>query len=67
MKKLIQNGMIHDAVNAAPVIAGSVLGQCGSGRHDHFSDVHPITDWRTQISHAEKIGLGSGEYELITV
>ena len=56
-----------DAVNAAPVIAGSVLGQCGSGRHDHFSDVHPITDWRTQISHAEKIGLGSGEYELITV
>ncbi|MCR4667627.1 MAG: DUF362 domain-containing protein [Desulfovibrio sp.] len=56
-----------DAVNAAPVIASSELGKCGKGRHDHFTDIHPVTDWRSQIEHGEKIGLGTSEYELITV
>jgi uncharacterized Fe-S center protein len=62
-----------DAVNAAPVIQSSILGKCERGRHDangnedHFTNIHPTTDWRDQISHAEKIGLGSGKYELITV
>lgn len=56
-----------DAVNAAPIIASSELGSCEHTHNDHFTDVHPITDWRSQISHAEKIGLGSSEYERITV
>ena len=56
-----------DAVNEAPVIASSVLGQCDHGHHDHFTSIHPTTDWRSQIKHAEAIGLGSSEYELITV
>ena len=34
---------------------------------DHFHNIHPVTDWRSQIAHAETIGLGSGEYELITL
>lgn len=60
-----------DAVNAAPVISSSVLGEklgeAASCGHDHFTTIHPHTDWRDQISHAEAIGLGSSEYELITV
>ena len=56
-----------DAVNAAPVISSSVLGQCDHRQHDHFTSIHPTTDWRSQIRHAEDIGLGSSEYELITV
>ncbi len=56
-----------DAVNAAPVIASSVLGQCSHGDHDHFTSIHPTTDWRSQIQHAEAIGLGTAEYELITL
>ena len=56
-----------DAVNAAPVIASSVLGQCDHADHDHFTSIHPTTDWRSQIQHAEAIGLGSSEYELITL
>jgi len=62
-----------DAVNAAPGIQASLLGgrkRChldASGNEDHFTDIHPSTDWRIQISHAEKIGLGSGAYELVTV
>ena len=55
-----------EAVNAAPIISSSVLGQCEHG-HDHFTSVHPTTNWRSQIEHAEVIGLGSGEYELITL
>lgn len=56
-----------DAVNRQPVIAGSILEQHGSRHHDHFTDVHPDTNWKTAVDHAEKIGLGSKEYELITI
>jgi uncharacterized Fe-S center protein len=61
-----------DAVNTAPGIAASILGdrehthKLPNGE-DHLTDVHPTTDWRTQIAHAEKIGLGTGNYELVTV
>ena len=55
-----------DAVNAAPVLKGTVLDEAPRGK-DHFTSIHPSTDWRSQIDHAEKIGLGSGEYELITI
>ncbi|MDR3042786.1 MAG: DUF362 domain-containing protein [Desulfovibrio sp.] len=79
-----------DAVNAAPVIPGTVLGDrfgkqlegkgepargCSghagrtghTGQHDHFHVVHPSTNWRSQIEHAEALGLGSGTYELVTI
>ena len=56
-----------DAVNAAPIIASSALGQCDHEHHDHFTSIHPTTDWRSQIRHAEEIGLGNAEYELITL
>jgi uncharacterized Fe-S center protein len=56
-----------DAVNAAPGIETSILGEREHTHHDHFTDIHPATGWRGQITHAEKIGLGSGKYELITV
>lgn len=56
-----------DAVNAAPVIASSVLGEVGQVHGDHFTCVHPATNWRSQIEHAEAIGLGNGDYELITL
>jgi uncharacterized Fe-S center protein len=57
-----------DAVNAAPPIMTSIQNEhtCEFG-HDHFRNIHPTTDWRGQIAHAEKIGLGSGEYELVTI
>ncbi|MDR2658595.1 MAG: DUF362 domain-containing protein [Spirochaetaceae bacterium] len=56
-----------DAANAAPVIATSVLSERQQTHGDHFVDVHPETHGAAQISHAEKIGLGSSEYELITM
>ena len=33
--------------------------------HDPFKDVHPNTSWRECLEHAEKIGLGTREYDLI--
>ena len=33
--------------------------------HDPFKDNHPNTSWRETLEHAEKIGLGTREYELI--
>lgn len=61
-----------DACNKMPVISGSLLddhmhaeGACD--HHDHFTNVSPNTNWKTCMEHAEKIGLGSAEYELITV
>lgn len=56
-----------DAVNAAPALAGTLLAEASCGHSDHFACIHPATDWRSQIAHAEKIGLGSGAYELVSL
>ena len=34
---------------------------------DKFGHIHPDTDWRVGLEHAQKIGLGKIEYELIKV
>lgn len=56
-----------DAVNRQPVIAGSVLSEQPHCHHDHFTDTHPDTNWMSAIEHAEKLGLGTRNYELITI
>lgn len=60
-----------DAVNAQPAIGNSELGDNlkkhdGSG-HDHFHNTHPVTDWRSQLEHAEKLKLGTRQYELVKI
>ena len=56
-----------DAVNAQPAIQNSVLGEADQEGHDHFSAVLPVTNWKVCLEHAEKLGLGTMEYELVTV
>lgn len=57
-----------DAVNKQPVIGNSVLGDHHHIHEgDHFHKVSPNTNWMSCIEHAEKLGLGTREYELITV
>lgn len=34
---------------------------------DHFTNSRPESEWATCLAHAEKIGLGSREYELIRI
>ncbi|MDD3277876.1 MAG: DUF362 domain-containing protein [Lachnospiraceae bacterium] len=56
-----------DAVNKQPVLAGSLLAESNHEGHDHFGAVSPSTNWKSCVEHAQKIGLGTMEYELIEV
>ena len=62
-----------DAVNAAPGIPGTIISDRKKNLSsekkgsDHFTGIHPATDWRVQLSHAEKLGLGTTKYQLVTV
>ena len=61
-----------DLVMQAPILHGNnVLAEkhhhddlCGQ---DKFHLIHPDTDWMAGLRHAEKIGIGTTHYELITV
>lgn len=60
-----------DLVNAAPPVRDSVLGEHlaadpeGCKGHDHFHNVSPNSGWEMCLEHAEKIGLGTRQYELV--
>jgi uncharacterized Fe-S center protein len=56
-----------EAVNAAMGLSGSILEERPEKQGDHFTTIHPTTNWRDQIAHAVKIGLGQGQYELVEV
>lgn len=56
-----------EAVLRQPVISGSCLDELPKNYGDHFTNTHPVTNWRVQIDHGEKIGLGSATYELVEI
>ena len=61
-----------DACMRQPPMPGSLLDERMHGadfhdHHDHFLNTTPESDWKSCLEHCEKIGLGSREYELITV
>ncbi|MDR2338736.1 MAG: DUF362 domain-containing protein [Deltaproteobacteria bacterium] len=56
-----------DAVNNALALHGTIVDERKMRKGEHFTSIHPITDWRVQLDHAEKIGLGENSYELTTV
>ncbi|GHT16704.1 4Fe-4S ferredoxin [Bacteroidia bacterium] len=59
-----------DLVTAAPSLPGSRGNEKGKinliGK-DKFHYVHPNTDWSVGLQHAEKIGLGTRDYKLVTI
>ncbi|SMD02672.1 DUF362 domain-containing protein [Sporomusa malonica] len=62
-----------DMANQAPIISGSYLEEqvkkhgSNCDDHDHFRATHPETNWLVCLDHAEKIGIGTKEYELIEI
>lgn len=61
-----------DACLAADPMPNSVLGDIMKAEsfhdlRDHFMNNHPNAEYKACLSHAEKIGIGSREYELITI
>ena len=55
-----------DLVNAQPALPNSILAE-RQPDGDHFHTVHPVTHWREAVTHAEKLGLGTSQYELIKI
>ena len=56
-----------EAVNAQSVMPGSKLDKEGRPGLDNLTGSFPHTDWRSQIAHGKKIGLGEDSYELIRI
>lgn len=61
-----------DACLKATPFANSVLGdnmnkEGFEDHHDHFKNTSPESEWKFQLSHGEKIGIGCREYELIKI
>ena len=61
-----------DACLAQQPIPGSLLDdrmhEAGfHDHHDHFKNTTPEIEWRACLEHAEKIGLGTRAYELVTL
>lgn len=57
------------ALNAAPMpnsqLGDNLCREDWHHHHDHFMDSNPNVRWKETLEQAEKIGLGSREYELI--
>lgn len=57
-----------DAVLAMPINPHSCIGaHAHDDNPDPFFLAHPDTNWKSALEHAEKLGIGSREYELITI
>ena len=58
-----------DAVLAQPALPNSVLfdKECACNEGDLFHRAHPDTEWRVCLEHAEKLGIGTRDYELIKI
>ena len=58
-----------DLVNSQVPVRDSLLGERARhhNSHDHFHTLFSGTDWQAGLAHAEKIGLGTRQYELVTM
>ena len=52
------NSLLDDHLKANPE---------GCQGHDHFHNLTPESEWKTCLAHAEKLGMGTRAYELVTV
>ncbi len=63
-QKAFENSFIGDKLNKCK-------SGCGCSEHneskDHFKTMHSNTDWQVCVDHAEKLGIGTQNYELIEV
>jgi uncharacterized Fe-S center protein len=57
-----------DLVNKTPMVRGSILEEkLFHFGEDKFGHVHIDTDWKIGLNYAEKIGLGTQNYDFIVV
>ena len=58
---------VADKIAAAPVMPGSNIADKCHEHDDKFTCSHPDTNWKVQLEHGEKIGLGERKYEILEV
>ena len=56
-----------DMANKQTVINESFLAKQPHMHNDHFKNTHPDTNWEVCLDHAEKLGIGTQNYELIKI
>ncbi|RLB11986.1 MAG: 4Fe-4S ferredoxin [Deltaproteobacteria bacterium] len=56
-----------DLVNKQPIAPASVLARKKIETKDKFRAIYPQVDWKIQLEHAEKMGLGTRQYKLIRI
>jgi uncharacterized Fe-S center protein len=56
-----------DAVNKAAPLPNTVNDERTVVPGDIFGTIHPSINWETQLIHGEEVGLGTRDYELVTV
>ena len=56
-----------DIINSQRALENSCLSSNREAGEDKFRGLYPKADWAVQLDHAERIGLGYREYELITI
>ncbi len=56
-----------DLVNRAQGLSGTAMTRGHEPGCDKFRAIYPQIDWNVQVKHAEKIGLGSRNYNLVTL
>lgn len=55
-----------DMVNEAVPVRTGATGDLSKGE-DKFTHIYPDTDWKAGLAYAEKIGLGTQDYELVKI
>ena len=56
-----------DLINREPAIPGSCLAQNTEPGEDKFRGLYPEVDWEFQLDYAERLGLGTRNYNLVTL
>ncbi|MDR2405515.1 MAG: DUF362 domain-containing protein [Deltaproteobacteria bacterium] len=56
-----------DAVNKAHALHGTIVDEREMKDSEHFTSIHPSTNWKVQMEHSEKINLGECAYEIVNV
>lgn len=56
-----------DLINRQEGLAGSRLKKALQPGSDKFRDIFPQVDWKVQLDHAEKLGMGKQDYEIIEI
>lgn len=67
----LDQACVDACMTAAPLpnsqLSNNMLRPDFKDHHDHFTNSTPESEWCTCLAHAEKIGLGSKEYEIIVI